>query len=111
MFPQSREVLLDSVYCDILTLTHDGRQILLDSNDKKHICDHDCLTKNIESQTMDLTILPLNLVLALFLSENYQTNVPMNQKTSQSSLDVQTYYFLKGIRDFLKCRASLILKE
>lgn len=65
-------------------------------NKSKHICDNKCLTSNLATKTRELTIIPINLMLALFMSNKFRKNGKMDQSSSRISLENQDYFWLKG---------------
>jgi len=63
---------------------------------EKHNCDNRCLTTNLINKTVDLTILPINVLLAAFMSNKFAKRGTMDQTTSQGANNVQDYFWPKG---------------
>ena len=78
--------------CKLHECEKSGKKI----NGEKHLCDNRCLTTNLINKTHDLTIIPINLLIAIFMSEKFQKQGRMNQLSSQFSWDHQDYSWVKG---------------
>ncbi|MBD3253366.1 hypothetical protein GF386_06540 [Candidatus Pacearchaeota archaeon] len=65
-------------------------------NKKRHICDDRCLTRNLTKKTRDLTVIPLNLLIALFMSDKFGRAVIVNQTNSRQGESSVPYFRLFG---------------
>lgn len=78
--------------CQLHECERSGKKV----SGERHSCDNRCLTKNLVHKTTDLTIVPINFVLACFMSDRFRKTGTMNQETSRADIDVQDYFWLKG---------------
>lgn len=67
-----------------------------DSEGRSHKCDNYCLAERLSGKTLNLSVIPLNLLLGFFSSLEFTLKDRMNQASSQSSWNHQDYLYIRA---------------